>query len=112
MSSIIDSLKNFSLEEKKDLKNFISFADSKKETLNVLKSSGKSRSTTDFPTLEVYLEDTGHRPFVKLYEGVRCSYQKFIDLIEKKGSDLIFSKENAFQKDGKIILDTDMMIYK
>lgn len=102
----MDKLKKLGVDD-----NIISALEAKKEVLSVLKSSGKSRNSSDFPLLEVYIQDTDNRPFVKSYDPLRFN-QKFLESIEKMGAQKIFSRSSVREKSGKINHEEDHVIFR
>ena len=66
-----------------------------RKTVNILKSSGKSRSVEDFPILEYYLEDTDSHPRLRSYEKITIKEKLFVEEIQKIGGDIIFVKEEV-----------------
>lgn len=66
----------------------------RRDILNVLRSSGKSRSLTDLPLLEYYLNDVGYHPFIKNYSALSLNHVSLIKDLKNLGASVIYKKEN------------------
>jgi hypothetical protein len=96
-----------------DVDDYIGELGSRKEILNVLRSSGKSRGPSDFPILEIYLAETGKHPFIKNYGDLSLNHVELVDELRKSGVEEIFTRETANDSaDGEISLVTESAFYK
>jgi len=85
---------------------------SDKETANIFRSSGKARNYTDFPLLEIFLNDADSYPLVKSYEMELNHVELVSDLI-LNGAEEIFVKEKAHLNDnGSIQMIIERAVYK
>lgn len=86
----------------------------KRETLNILRSSGKSRPYTDFPLLEVFLNDVGSFPFVKSYEDLSLNHLDLVNDLIDGGAEEVYVKEtasaNEYSKEIRMIVEN--AVYK
>ena len=89
------SFENVKVVPKNHLDDYLREISGSRDTLNVLRSSGKSRSTTDFPLLEYYLADAGSHPRVRSYESTAVNEKLFIEDLKSLGGDTIFCNEEV-----------------
>lgn len=96
----------------RDMNDYVVELGSRKEILNILRSSGKSRSTSDFPILEIYLSETGKYPFVKNYGDLSLNHVELINDLKEKGVEEIYVKEAANDNNGEISLVAESAFYR
>jgi hypothetical protein len=84
-------------QEEGDIEVYIREFVSEKDVMNVLRSSGKSRSVDDFPVLEYCLVDCGSYPRVIDYSSISLNPQSFSEEIESIGASIVFSSENVLE---------------
>jgi hypothetical protein len=75
---------------------FLSIHDN--QILNVLKSSGKSRSIHDLPILESYLTLYGNYPMIKDFSEICLNHNSLIEDLKKIGYEILLSKEIIDEK--------------
>lgn len=88
---------NISISEDRDIEVYIREFTSEKDVMNVLRSSGKSRSVDDFPVLEYCLADCGSYPRVRDYSSITLNPQSFLEEIESIGASIVFSSEDVLE---------------
>ena len=97
-----------------DMETYVFDLNSKRETLNILRSSGESRSTEDFPILEAYLNDAGNFPFVKSYDDLSVDHISMVRFLEEMKAEPIFMKEiaAASETDTKLTMTVEKAVYR
>lgn len=73
-----------------------------KNVINVLKSSGKSRHSSDFPVLQYYLEDAGVHPLLRDFTEISVNYAALMEDLKKEGFETIFLRETVDEKTFKV----------
>jgi len=88
---------NIILPEDKDIEVYIREFTAEKDVMNVLRSTGKSRSVDDFPILEYCLTDCGSYPRIRDYANIALNPQSFSEEIESIGASIVFSSEDVLE---------------
>lgn len=70
----------------------------RRDFLNVLKSSGKSRHSTDFPILQVYLDDTGAHPMLRDFCEISVDHGSLMKELSTWNTTTVFLKETVEEK--------------
>lgn len=75
------------------IRNNIKSIDLSQDILNILQTSGKSRSVEDFPILEVFRNDANCHPFIKTYTNTPLNYVNLMKELKIFNPSIIFLKE-------------------
>jgi hypothetical protein len=94
------------------VKEYMHELGSKRDVINILRSSGKSRGIEDFPILEVYLNETENYPFSKNYGDLSLDHIELIADLRSRGIEEIYTKEIADEQGEEISLTVEKAYYK
>ena len=95
-----------------NVKEYMYELGNRKDIINVLRSSGKSRSIEDFPLLEVYLNETGNYPFSKNYGDLSLNHIELVNELRSSGIEEIYTKEIADEQGDEIVLTIEKAYYR
>lgn len=90
---------NNNREERKELTNILE----NKNVINVLKSSGKSRHSSDFPVLQYYLDETGSHPLLREFNEISVNYVAIMEDLRRFKT--VFKRETVDEKTFKPQID-------
>jgi hypothetical protein len=66
--------------------------------LNILSSSGRSRSSSDFPLLQYYLTENGYHPYIKNYSDISLNHIGLMEDLEHLRLEPIYTREAVDDK--------------